>query len=102
KGNYVGLDIQDRQINKAREKALSMQISNADFYLSDARRTPISSGWADLSFCRLVLVHNPQPSHLIAEMVRTAKVQGKVLAIEPNNLSYIAYNKPYLNKCYHA
>lgn len=101
-GQYIGLDIQKNQIEKAQKKSISMQLNNSTFYHTDGSEIPVTTDWADLSFCRLVLVHNPKPLELLNEMVRVTKSNGKVLVIEPNNLSYIAYNKPYLNKCYHA
>ncbi len=98
-GHYIGVDIQEKQIEAAQEKALALNLSNSTFYVADARSTNIPSDWADLTFCRLVLVHNATPLELIKEMVRATKSGGRVLAIEPNNLSHICYNKPYFNKC---
>ena len=101
-GRYIGLDIQEAQITAAKNKAKERKISNSEFYKITSEAVPVDENWADLSFCRLVLVHNSEPIKLLRSMVRVTKAGGKVLAIEPNNLSYIAYTKPYLNKCYHA
>jgi ubiquinone/menaquinone biosynthesis C-methylase UbiE len=101
-GHYIGVDLQIDQIKAAKGKALSKNLKNVEFLVSNAAKTSVASHWADLTFCRLVLVHNPNPIEVIREMVRITKSNGKILAIEPNNLSHIAYNKPYLNKCYHA
>ncbi len=98
-GQYIGVDIQEQQIIKAREKAATLNLTNTKFFVADAAATNIPSDWADLTFCRLVLVHNAKPLELIKEMVRATKQGGRVLAIEPNNLSHICYNKPYFNKC---
>lgn len=98
-GHYIGIDIQEQQIAKAREKAIAMSLTNASFYLADAATTNVSSQWADLTFCRLVLVHNAKPLELLTGMARITKPGGRVLAIEPNNLAHICYNKPYLNQC---
>lgn len=101
-GHYIGVDIQKEQIKTAQEKALLKKLNNVEFILSNADKTPVASNWADLTFCRLVLIHNPQPIDVIQEMVRITKPNGRILAIEPNSSSYIAYNKPYLNKTTHA
>ncbi|MCD6045191.1 MAG: hypothetical protein K0R48_354 [Gammaproteobacteria bacterium] len=101
-GHYLGVDVQAEQIKAAKEKALLKGLKNVEFLVGNAANTSIASQWADLTFCRLVLVHNPRPIEVISEMVRITKPKGRILAIEPNNLSHIAYNKPYLNKCHHA
>jgi ubiquinone/menaquinone biosynthesis C-methylase UbiE len=101
-GHYIGVDLQIGQIKAAKEKAIAKNLKNVEFFVSSAEKTDIASDWADLTFCRLVLVHNPNPIEVIKEMIRITKPNGRVLAIEPNASSYIAYNKPYLNKCFHA
>lgn len=101
-GKYIGIDIQARQIESAHKKSQEMQLDNTEFHVAEAKKIPLLDNSLDLAFCRLVLVHNPYPLELIKEMARVTKKGGRVLAIEPHNFASMAYNKPYLNKCYHA
>lgn len=102
KGHYIGVDLQIEQIKVAKEKAIAKNLKNVEFFVGNAEETNIASHWADLTFCRLVLVHNPNPIEIIREMIRITKPNGRILAIEPTSSACIAYDKPYLNKCYHA
>ena len=101
-GHYIGIDIQKEQIDKAKQKAQQLSLTNAAFYTAAGDEVPVEAAWADLSFCHLVLVHNPQPISILQEMVRVAKPGAQILAIEPHNFSHLAYHKPYLNKSYQA
>jgi ubiquinone/menaquinone biosynthesis C-methylase UbiE len=101
-GQYIGFDSQAIAIDMAKEKANAMQLFNVTLYTADATSAPVVDNWSNFSFCRLVLLHNPEPRSILSEMVRVTNPGGVVLAIEPNNLSYLAYNKPFLNKTYHA
>ena len=101
-GHYIGTDIQAEQVRAAQEKATHREFTNTTFYVSDSQPAPIADNWADMAFCRFVLVHVSDPRPLIQELVRVAKPGGQVTVIEPNNRTYIAHNKPHLNKCYQA
>ncbi len=101
-GKYIGIDIQARQIEQARKKSKEMLLNNTEFHVAEAHKIPLPNDSLDLAFCRLVLIHNPNPLDLVKEMTRVTKHTGRVLTIEPHNFASFAYNKPYLNKCYHA
>lgn len=101
-GKYIGIDSQPFFIQRAKEKAKAMHLSNAEFHIADATNAPVTDNWSDLSFCRLVLIHNTDPQSILNEMTRVTKPGGMVLAIEPNPLCYIAINKPFLTKTFHA
>lgn len=101
-GHYIGIDLQAEQIKTAKEKAIAKNLTNVQLLVGNAEKTSVTSHWADLTFCRLLLVHNPDPIEIIREMIRITKLGGRILAIEPASFASIAYNKPYLNKCYHA
>lgn len=98
-GFYVGLDYNNLQIKEAKKKQSEKQISNAHFLCAYGDALPINSNVFDLVFCRLVLIHQPEPLRIINEMLRIVKVGGRIMAIEPYINSYFCSNKPFLTKC---
>jgi ubiquinone/menaquinone biosynthesis C-methylase UbiE len=57
----------------------------------DARDTGLPSGSFDLVHCRTLLVNVPQPSAVVAEMVRLAKPGRWVAAMEPDTEYAMCY-----------
>lgn len=98
-GKFLGIDIQAEQVAAARQKAKQLSLTNTEFYLADGRELPLPSNTADVTFCRLVLIHLPDPLPLLREMYRITRPGGKIIAIEPEVTAYDT-SKPALMKCF--
>ncbi len=107
-GEYIGIDIQARQIEAAEKKARELNLKNTKFICKDAKEIPLETESVDVAFCRLVLIHlplltDPIPAwlSLLSEMYRITRVGGKIMVIDAD-VNVYETNKPYLNKCYQA
>lgn len=54
------------------------------FAAMDGRRLAFADGTFDAVFCTRVLVHAPQPRHILAEMIRVVRPGGALLIVEPD------------------
>ncbi|MFQ5919075.1 MAG: class I SAM-dependent methyltransferase [Thermoplasmata archaeon] len=77
----IGMDI-DPSVLREGQSA-----DDVGFILAAAEQIPILSNWADLVICRRLLMNLPRPSAALEEMVRTAKRDALVAAIEPDFLA---------------
>ena len=107
-GEYIGIDVQQAQIEAAQDRAITLGLKNTKFICADAANIPLASDSVDATFCRLVLIHLPslsQPSpvclSVFHEMYRITRAGGKLMVIEPDISSYES-SKPSLNKCFQA
>lgn len=100
-GFFIGIDIQQSQIETSQKKSKTQQLTNTKFICSDAHKLPLESESVSVAFCRLVLIHIPDPIAVIKEMCRITKPSGRVIAIEPDAEQYKS-SKPALNKCFLA
>lgn len=87
--SVTGLDQEENHLKKARQQARHRKKSRqADFSFvqGDASMLPFNDDQFDLTFCQTLLIHTPDPLHVIREMKRVTAPHGYVLALEPNNL----------------
>ncbi|TDB65872.1 class I SAM-dependent methyltransferase [Arundinibacter roseus] len=63
------------------EKGVDFELKKAN-----ADTLPYPDNWFDLVTCQTLLIHVPQPTEVIAEMVRVLRPGGIILCAEPNNL----------------
>ena len=103
KGKYIGVDIDKNQIESATSAARELGLTNTEFHLIDGKSLPVPDQFADSSFTRCVLIHQPDPQILAKEMYRIIKPGGKMMAIEPHDPTYY-FSPSYKTflKCYRA
>jgi SAM-dependent methyltransferase len=69
---------------RARARGLEARFS---YQQGEAQRLPFPDDTFDLTTCQTVLIHMPDPSAVLAEMVRVTTPGGGVAGAEPNNLT---------------
>lgn len=103
RGRYIGVDAEPRQTEAAVKHARERCLSNVEFVTADGDHTGLPSDSVDVTFCRCVLIHQPDPGPLVDEMQRIAKPGGRIIIIEPHNASYYCGpDKAFLMKCFRA
>jgi SAM-dependent methyltransferase len=84
----TGVDREPSWIEQARARALARGLEGRFSYRQgEAQRLPFSDNAFDLTTCQTVLIHLPDPTVAIAEMLRVTKPGGLVAVAEPNNLT---------------
>ncbi len=78
-----GIDLTEEMLRRARALQAERQISNAGFVRGEAEQLPFSDGCFDLVSCQCSFHHLPKPALVLAEMVRVAKPEGRLLIIDP-------------------
>jgi SAM-dependent methyltransferase len=103
RGRYVGIDVEPKQNEAAAEQAWAMGLKNTEFRTADGDNTGLTDDCVDAAFCRCVLIHQPDPIPLIAEMCRITKPGGRIIISEPHDASYhCGPDKTHLMKCFRA
>jgi len=103
RGRYVGVDNQPAQIRRARQRAAALKLEHVEFRVQDAAHTDLEKDSFDVSFCRCLLIHLPDPVPLLDEMFRVTRPGGRVVVIEPHDITYYAGpDMPHLMKCFRA
>ena len=80
----TGLDINPVNVAMARAFADEHGLANADIAEGDARRTRLPPSSFDLVHARTLLINIPDPTVVVAEMVRLVRPGGWVAALEPD------------------
>ncbi|MEE8625540.1 MAG: methyltransferase domain-containing protein [Acidiferrobacterales bacterium] len=102
-GRYVGIDVESKQNEAAAKNAWAMGLKNTEFRTAGGDNTGLTDGCVDATFCRCVLIHQPDPIPLIAEMCRITKPGGRIIISEPHDTSYhCGPDKTHLMKCFRA
>lgn len=96
---YIGVDIQPQQIQSCQQIALNLSLKNTNFLCADGHNLPLSNDSVDATFCRLVLIHLLDPEHVLKEMYRITRPEGRIIAIEPEVKTYHT-TKPFLMKTF--
>jgi ubiquinone/menaquinone biosynthesis C-methylase UbiE len=78
-----GVDLTAEMLRRARAFQAEKQIVNAAFVQGDAEQLPFPSGTFDLVSCQCSFHHMPKPQHVLAEMIRVTKPEGRLLIIDP-------------------
>lgn len=101
--SYTGVDIQEGQIATARALAGELGITNSSFLVAPGDNTGLSMGAFDAVFIRCLLVHLPNPLAVLIEARRLLSERGRLIVIEPDDLSVFATpGKEALNRCWAA
>jgi SAM-dependent methyltransferase len=84
----TGIDREPSWVALAAERARAEGLEGRFTYRQgEARSLPFPDDTFDLTTCQTVLIHLPDPSAAIAEMMRVTKPGGLVAVAEPNNLT---------------
>jgi SAM-dependent methyltransferase len=84
----TGLDREPSWVAHATDRARAQGLEGRFTYLQgEAQRLAFPDHTFDLTTCQTVLIHLPDPSAAIAEMIRVTKPGGLVAVAEPNNLT---------------
>jgi ubiquinone/menaquinone biosynthesis C-methylase UbiE len=72
-GHAIGVDLSAAQLDLARKAAASAQLTNCQFVEASAIETGLPEASFDVVYCRLLLIHLPDPLRGLAEMRRLLK-----------------------------
>jgi len=81
-GKVIGIDIQEKQINRAIQRANKEGLSNVKFQIGKASYLEFPDEIFDVVYCRFLLEHVPNPLSVIKEMIRVTKQGGAIIACE--------------------
>ena len=84
----TGIDREPSWVARATERARAQGLEGRFTYRqNEAQKLPFPDDTFDMATCQTVLIHLPDPSAAIAEMIRVTKPGGLVAVAEPNNLT---------------
>ena len=81
KGEFYGIDISPKMIEKARESCGSCE--NIHFYKADAETLPFDNDFFDFIICTNSFHHYFTPSKALAEVYRVLKPSGRFFVLDP-------------------
>jgi SAM-dependent methyltransferase len=81
-GAVVGIDASPDQVEQARRLAAGRGLANASFAVADVRAPGLPPGTFDLAYCRLVLMHLPDPAAGLAAMGALVRPGGATVCEE--------------------
>ena len=79
-GRVVGIDLAERMVDVARERAKAAQRDNVEFHVMDAENLTFPDASFDLVVCRFGLQIVTDPDRAIAEAKRVLKPGGRLVA----------------------
>src|SRR5262249_23139367 len=90
-GRVVGVDADPVHVTMSRQFADEHGLRDVEIVAADARHTGLPSGSFDLVHSRTLLVTIPEPTSVVAEMVRLARPGGWVASLEPDTEYALCY-----------
>jgi ubiquinone/menaquinone biosynthesis C-methylase UbiE len=90
-GRVVGLDADPAHTAMAAAFVSDHRLGDVEIVTADARHTGLPPGSFDLVHARTLLINVPEPTAVVAEMVRLAKPGGRVAAAEPDTEHALCY-----------
>ncbi len=83
KATILGIDSNERSIQAATADTRKARLSQCVSYkIGDVYKIPLEDSYADLTCCRTLLMHLPEPLKAVREMARVTKTGGSVVALE--------------------
>ncbi|WP_138429087.1 class I SAM-dependent methyltransferase [Fodinibius saliphilus] len=80
-GRVTGIDLSEKMIEKAAEKADEMNITNVSFEQMDAEELALDDARFDVTINSLGMMYYPNPEKAITEMYRVTGVGGRAAAL---------------------
>jgi ubiquinone/menaquinone biosynthesis C-methylase UbiE len=100
---YYGVDNLPEQLAAAQSRADALGLRNVKLLARDASDSGLAKHTVDAVFCRLLLIHQPEPSTVIDEMIRVLRPGGRLVIHEPYGPGHFCSpGKPNLVKCFRA
>lgn len=90
-GEASGVDFNPPFLSAAKEFAREKMVANIRFEEASINSLPYPNGMFDMSYCRLVLMHMPDPFKTVSEMKRVTKTGGIVAASDVDDDAAIWY-----------
>lgn len=87
--NIVGVDISERFVSIAREKAARREYNNVEFKIADLESLPFKDDTFDKIICSGVLLLVPDQQKALSELHRVLKKGGKIVFVEPLNEIFV-------------
>ncbi len=83
KATILGIDSNEKSIQAATTDTKKARLSQRVCYkVGDVYKIPLEDSYADLTCCRTLLMHLPEPLKAVTEMARVTKTGGSVVALE--------------------
>jgi len=79
-GNFIGVDISEGMIDKARKKAEFLK--NISFYKTSAEEIPLESDYFEIIICTNSFHHYSNPEKAMLEIYRLLKPAGKIYILD--------------------
>jgi len=77
-GKVIGLDMTAEMVERARDNARRMGVSNVEFNLGEMEQMPMSDGSVDVIMSNCVICLSPNKENVFAEMFRVLKPSGRL------------------------
>ncbi len=88
KSKLLGIDSNGKSIKAAIADTDKAGLSKVISYrVGDVNRIPLEDGYADLTCCRTLLMHLPDPTGAVKEMARITRTGGSVIAVEGGRMA---------------
>jgi SAM-dependent methyltransferase len=98
KAEILGIDSNEKSIKAANADTKKVGLSpRVSYRHGDVYKIPLEDRYADLTCCRTLLMHLPDPVKAVKEMARITKTGGSVVAIEGGKMAayYDPNDEPY-------
>jgi SAM-dependent methyltransferase len=83
----IGVDARAASIKAAEAETKKIGLSDGIVYkVGDVNKLPLDNDLADLTCCRTLLMHLPDPLVAVKEMTRVTRPGGSVAAVEPGGM----------------
>jgi arsenite methyltransferase len=77
-GRVIGLDMTEEMVNRARENARKMGLTNVDFKLGEMEAIPLSDNSVDVVISNCVINLSPDKDAVFREIFRVLKPEGRI------------------------
>ena len=97
--NYIGVDVDKQRLQSAEELlAGTPYAARVELRVGRAEQMPFRDAEVDFALCCMTLQHLPNPAEAVREIRRILTWRGRVVVIEPDNLSNLFYFDAHLEE----